>query len=463
MPHNTPPTVPGVPLAGNALDFRRNPVAVLQDGYDRFGPIFSIRLGPMKAAVLIGPEMNRFFYRQTDRLLSQSAVYQQFVPIFGRGFTLAVPRAEYLEQRAILAPAFQPQRMPGYVATMVRRTNEWLAALGDAGAFDLMELEQLAIRTTSSALMGEAFYRDMGADFGPLYHDVVRGIDVMLPPWLPLPRFRRRDRARETLRRRIRALVEARRASADAHDDFLQQMALARYTDGSLIPLPTLESMIMFLVFSASESTPLQAGWTLIHLLQAPAYLDRVRAEIDAVLADGPPEALDPAALGRLRQTEWAIKESVRLRPMTTMLWRKTVQTYTIGDYTVPAGWITIISPAITHRLSTLYTNPETYDPDRFAPDRAEARGVPYALSGFGGGEHACPGVSFAFNFMKVVLAMLLDKYTLELVNPNPQPDYSSAITRPEAPCLVRYRRRPSSAARLRQPSRQNHQFAPRS
>ncbi len=443
MPRITPPAVPGLPLVGNALQFRKNPVGVLQEGYQRFGPVFSIRLGPMPAAVLIGPEMNRFFYTQTDHLLSMSEVYQAFVPIFGEGFTLAVEHEEYKEQRAILAPAFQPQRLPAYVETMITRVKEWLDTLGPYGTFDLTEsFEQLAIRTTSSALMGDDFYRRMGTDFGQLYRDVVRGIEVMLPPNLPLPRFRRRDRARKILHQRIHHLILERQANPGQHTDFLQHMAEARYSDGRPVPIGKLESMIMFLVFSASESTPLQASWALIHLLQHPTYLERVLGEMGSVLGPQALETLSPETLAHLQHTEWAIKESERLRPMTTMLWRKAVEPFDIQGYHIPKGWVTIICPAVTHRLAEIFPDPSVYDPERFGPGRAEDRQTPFALSGFGGGRHKCPGVTFAYHFMKVIFALLLERYTLTLVNPDPQPDYSSAIARPESPCLVRYRER---------------------
>lgn len=439
----TPPPVPGLPLIGNAVQFRQNPVNVLREGYERFGSVFSIRLGPMKAAVLIGPENNHFFYDETDHRLSMSDVYQAFVPIFGEGFTLAVAHDEYREQRAILQPAFQPQKMPDYLKTMTAKTAAWLDKLGPYGAFDLVEaFEQLAIRVTAASLMGDDFLNQMGEDFGLLYRDVVRGIEVMLPHNLPIARFRRRDRARKILQDRIRALIAERRAHPQGHDDFLQQLVEARYSNGELVPDGKLESMILFLVFSASESTPLQAGWALIHLLQNPNYLARVLAEQNQVLGDKAITSLSINTLPQLQQLEWALKESERLLPMTTMLWRKTVEEYQIGEYRVPKGWITIICPAVSHRLGSVFTNPDLYDPDRFSSQRSEDRRTPFSLAGFGGGSHKCPGVSFAFNFMKVLFSLLLERYTLELTVPDPQPDYGSSIARPPSPCLVHYKQR---------------------
>lgn len=438
----TPPAVPGNLFLGNALDFRKNPIALLKRGYELHGPIFSIRLGPMKAAVTLGPEHQKVFFTAPEGRLSMAKVYKAFVPIFGDGFTLAAPPAEYKEQRAILQPIFTPQKMQEHVEVMRRETLRWLERLGDEGEFELCEeLEQLCLHIVACAVMGYDFRARMGDDFFRLYRDVVNGIDFVLPPYLPLPRFRRRDRARRILHSRIRTMIEERRASPTGHGDFFQTLAEAKYSNGEPVPVERLESMTLFFVFSASESTPLQAGWALIHLLQHPDYLRRVLEEVETVV-NGREEPITPEALDRLERMEWALKESERLRPMTTMLWRATEVPYDVGDYHVPKGWITIISPALTHRLPSVFPNPETYEPDRFGPERAEDRRTPYALAGFGGGHHHCPGMRFAYNLMKTIFGLLLQRYTLELVNPDPQPDFSTTITRPQAPCRLRYRAR---------------------
>ncbi len=54
------------------------------------------------------------------------------------------------------------------------------------------------------------------------------------------------------------------------------------------------------------------------------------------------------------------------------------------------------LSPVFTHRMASLWRDPERFDPERFAPHRAEHEAHPYAFVPFGGGAHACLGLSFA-------------------------------------------------------------------
>jgi sterol 14-demethylase len=441
MAVRTPPLVPGVPLVGNAPAFRRDPIELLRRGLDTFGPIFSIRLGPRRAAVIIGPEHQQFFFGETDRALTMPEVYRAFVPIFGEGFTLAAEPGEYREQRAILQPAFAPQRLGGYIEVFVRETDAWLDGLGSEGELELVDaIEKLSLEMIAAALMGDDFRRLMGADFWQLYRDVVRGLDFVLPPFLPLPRFRRRDRARRLLHKRIGTIIGDRRADPGGHDDFLQALAEAHYSDGREVPVSTLQSMILFLVFSAAESTPLQASWTLILLLQQPDYLASVVEENGPLLAAnaGP---TGPDVVRRMHRLHWAILETERMRPMITMLWRYNREAYDLGGYHVPQGWSTVICPPLAHRLPHVFADPDRYDPERFSPGRAEHRQAVLNLVSFGGGAHHCPGMAFARSLTTVMLSRLVDRFELRLSGSAPGADFSNSITRPGR-CLVRYRRR---------------------
>ena len=158
---------------------------------------------------------------------------------------------------------------------------------------------------------------------------------------------------------------------------------------------------------------------------------------------DGLPE-LDLAAVRRLNRLEWALKETERLQASIRIIVRYTQSDYEIGGYHVPRGWLTMISPAVSHRLPDVFADPERYDPERFAPDRAEDRKMANSLIGFGGGLHRCLGVHFAYTSMKVILTLLLQRYELELVDQAPVSVPGPAINRPRKPCLVRYRRRRS-------------------
>ena len=64
--------------------------------------------------------------------------------------------------------------------------------------------------------------RNKVCEFRPLYEDLAKGMDFVLPPNLPLPRFRRRDAARKKLTALLRPLIKERLAHSGRFHDFLQ-------------------------------------------------------------------------------------------------------------------------------------------------------------------------------------------------------------------------------------------------
>jgi sterol 14alpha-demethylase len=206
--------------------------------------------------------------------------------------------------------------------------------------------------------------------------------------------------------------------------------------------------LALMTVFTAYITTAAQTSWTLIQLLQHPRYLTTVRDEQEVVLGNRA-ENINLETLSRLERLEWAIKETERLQPVMSHYARYNTQSYDLGGYHIRRGWLTFVCPAVSHRLPEVFSNPEMYDPTRFSEDRAEDRKQPYSLIGFGAGLYKCPGASFGSNEMKCILSLLLQRFTLELADPNPGRNFEMGVMRPNPPCMVNYRPRSAHRAPL--------------
>jgi len=85
-----------------------------------------------------------------------------------------------------------------------------------------------------------------------------------------------------------------------------------------------------------------------------------------------------------------------------------------IGGYHIPARSTVILSPYVTQRHAGVWPDPETFDPDRFLPDRSAGR-PRFAWFPFLGGPHQCIGQEFAMMEAIPVVAMLAQSYRLRL------------------------------------------------
>ncbi len=436
----TPPVVPGAkPGLGHLIEFGRNRPALIMRGLEEVGRVFTIKLGPQNVAVLIGPEHHRVFFTETDKKLNIATPYKFLRAAFGEVLFIA-GHDEYLRQRPFVTQAFRREKMVHYIEVMNREVQKWLDSLGDEGTFEVVEtMGRLAQDVAGNALMGERFQREAGREFWDLYADLSKGIDPVLPPNLPLPKFWRRDRARQKMAAIMRPILDERRANPDQHDDFLQDFVNARYKDtDEPIEDEVLLNLMLGLMFAGHETTSGQAAWNVILLLQHPEYLALVREEIDRLAPYG--TAIDGKVMHSLTHMNYAITETERLRPSADILMRDVDEDIEIGGYYIPAGWRVMLGGEVAHRLPDLFDEPDYYDPLRFAPERAEDKADRYSLIGFGGGGHKCTGMNFANNEISVISALLLQQFDLELLTPKPGVQRGTGANRP-TPTTIRYRR----------------------
>jgi sterol 14-demethylase len=431
--------VRGLPLLGSLLEWRRDHLGVFMRAYQQHGPVFSIQLGPMKGTVLVGPEYHEFFFKEVDRTLSVPELYRFVVPMFGDVLMAATDQDRRRRHVALLQSAFQGGRLATYTELMAQEVHAWLDGLGDRGEFDLWDsVEPLVMRIAASALMGPEI-RARVEEFRPLLVDLARGMEFILPPNLPLPKFYRRDRARRLLTEMLRPVLAERRRAPGARADFLQTLVddAALRAEGDDVQV----GMALCTMFTGYITTAAQACWALVQLLRNPGYLVDMVAELDAAPSgpDGCPHAGPATAAPRL---EWAVKESVRLRPVMGHYARTNARDYELDGFLLRRGWLTMLCPGVAHRLPEVFADPERYDPYRFAPGRAEDKRHPHALIGFSGGFYRCPGQAFGSSEVKALLAGLLSRFELAPLDAEPAADFDLGVTRPRSPCIIRYQRR---------------------
>lgn len=444
MTRPAPPRLEGGwPWIGHALEFHRRPVELLRRGRERHGEIFSIVLAGKRVTVFTGPSANATFFKAPDDQLSAKEAYQFTVPIFGRGIAYDASPEVMGEQLAFVFPALRDERLQAYAGFMEEEVRRYVEAWGETGEVDLLDAaNDLTVFIASRCLVGREFREKLSAEFARLYGELEEGINLIafLKPDLPLPSFRRRDRARLQMVERISSIIVDRRARGVEGEDFLATLMTARYRDGRALTEEEITGLLLTLIFAGQHTSAVLAAWTGVLLLEHPEFLPAIQEEQEEVFGSEGEVSLD--RLRRLPLLERAIKEAERMRPPLVMLMRAVRRELEYGGFAIAPGGLAMVSPAVSHRLPEVFADPDRYDPDRFGPGREEDRQAPYALLGFGGGRHRCIGQTFAYQQVKVLWSVLLREFELELALPRHEPDYATFVVGPRQPCRVRYRRR---------------------
>jgi cytochrome P450 len=117
----------------------------------------------------------------------------------------------------------------------------------------------------------------------------------------------------------------------------------------------------------------------------------------------------------KMRLAEYSFKEALRMYPPVVTINRCSMKSFTFKGYTVPANTMVALSPAFTHMMPEIWTEPGKFDPMRFSPERAEDKKHRFAWIPFGGGAHQCIGLNFAYIQMKSFVCQLLPRFEFSL------------------------------------------------
>jgi sterol 14-demethylase len=448
-----PPKMPGAfPLLGHMLEFGKNPFSYMMKLRNSLGEIGEFRMFHQKMVLMTGPEANEAFFRAPDTQLDQSQAYKIMTPIFGKGVVFDAPPHKKDQQLKMLMPVLRDKPMRGYAQIIVQEVDQMIANWGESGEVDLLEfMKELTIYTSSHCLLGDEFRYELNEEFAEIYHDLEKGVNPLafVFPYLPLPVFRRRDRARARLQELVTGIINKRAQKAEKSEDAFQMLIDAAYDDGSRLSPHEITGMLIGTIFAGHHTTAGTAAWTLLELAKRPQYMQEVLVELDSLFGDDGEVTFQ--SLREIPKLENVIKEVLRLHPPLIFLIRKVMQDFHFKDYTVKAGKYVCASPRVSHRIASIFPEPEKFDPERYSEARQEDA-QPFSWIAFGGGKHKCTGNAFAMLQLKAIISILLRRYTFEMIGDQDtyQDDFTQMVVQPVSPCRIRYvKRKPKVESKI--------------
>ncbi|CAN0593354.1 unnamed protein product, partial [Laminaria digitata] len=167
------------------------------------------------------------------------------------------------------------------------------------------------------------------------------------------------------------------------------------------MPAEQLRDELVTLALAGHETTATALSWTWLLLSQHPDVARRARQEVLRVAEDQP---INFSMLGQLQEVDRIVQESMRLYPPVWGLEREVRGDDQIAGQTAPKGDIVLMCQYSMHRDPRFWSNPEGFDPDRFLPERTQAR-PRFSYFPFGGGARICIGKAFAMMEAKLILA----------------------------------------------------------
>ena len=194
-----------------------------------------------------------------------------------------------------------------------------------------------------------------------------------------------------------------------------------------------LRDVVFNFVLAGRDTTASLLTWTVYRLMKHPSVYARCIEEIEAVLKTDPDGRLGYRGAASCTYLDAVLHEVLRLHPPVPNDMKYCADGDILPDGTVvPAGSTIAYRPYVFGRSSRLWENPDVFDPGRWHQKKIS----PYKFIAFNAGRRICLGRHSALMQAKIVLSVLLPKYTF---SPHRSyPDGVDPVWRPAAVLAMR-------------------------
>jgi cytochrome P450 len=396
-----------------------DPLPVLLSAYERFGPIFTLRLLHSRVVFMLGPEANHFVtVSGTENFHWREGSFGDLIPLLGNGL-LTIDDGYHDQARATMMPAFHREQVAASVEAMIAEATPLIEALSPGQVVDIYEwMRGLAMRIAMRALLGlDPDEADKGAAAAENFERALEfyGIEFaarfLRGPGSP---WRKMITARKVLDEIVFAeIVERRRAPESGRLDVLSLLLEVRDESGQGFTDREVRDQVMTLMFAGHDTSTSTLTFMMYELARRPDVIEKLQAEQDQVLGGGVP---DIDKLEReMPYLEMVLDEVLRLYPPAWIGPRRVVKDFEFNGEFVPKGAYFAYCSWASHRIPEVFPEPEAFIPERFTRERKAA--LPHgAYVPFGGGQRICIGKRFGQTEVKLVATMLLQRLRLDVL-----------------------------------------------
>jgi cytochrome P450 family 110 len=332
-------------------------------------------------------------------------------PVVGQNSLILLSGEAHRRARSVLTPPFRGELMRCYVDLIADAAKDKIAALQPG---DQLMVGEAAEAITLDVVIRVVFGvtdRSRRGEYARVTTQLLRSGSavLMLVPWL------RRDIAgrgpwarliafRAQLDRLLSEQIEERRGSGEHGGDVLGLILDATDDEGNVLSDDVLRDQLRTMLAAGHETSSTSLAWALYHIHRDESIRSRVLQELSATATPG-----EIAALPYLGAV---IQESLRVHPTVPIVLRRLTGPLTVAGVSCAAGDIVGIALPALHFNPDVWTDPDSFDPERFL----DTKPSPFQYAPFGGGYRRCIGAGFAHNELAVAIGTIMK--TLELRAP---------------------------------------------
>lgn len=350
-------------------------------------------------------------------------------PLLGQG-VISSSGSIWAHQRKIISPEFYPDKVKGMMGLIVEATTSMLASWEDrinssGGTAEITvdeDLRSLSADIISRAAFGSSYSlgKDIFSKLRDLQQLMAKTLFIGIPGsrYMPTKNNFEIRRLEKEINSMILRVVEA-RMTAKHENDFLQKIleGARTFVENDRTANIDTEKLIVdnckTMYFAGHETTATTAAWSLMLLAAYPDWQARARVEVLEVYGGRIPAADD---LRNMKVLTMIIQETLRLYPPAVFVTRAALEDARLKDIQVPKGLDIQIPVPLLHQNPDFWgPDAHRFNPERFANGTGAACKAQHAYMPFGFGARVCLGQYFAMVELKVILSLILYKFSFSL------------------------------------------------
>lgn len=431
LPHG-----PQTPSLLQTVQLIARPTKFLDTCRERYGELFTTRVLGLNSPPVVffgNPQAIQEIFALPSSKLDFRKATHVFEPLMGEQSIVLQEGRSHQRLRQLMVPPFCGDRIKSYTHLIGEITQQSIAGWTVGSTVSIQNLmPEITLRIILQVVFGiraGSRYQQLEKLLSSLLDDITTPWYSSLfffPPlqqdfgaWSPWGNFLRRRQQIDSL---IYAEITERRLQTDtSRTDILSLLISARDENGQPMSDVELRDQLVSLLLLGYETTAAVLTWAFYWIHSSPSVLEKLYAELDAWGDDTEPEAI-----AQLPYLTAVCSETLRVNPIALICTpRRTLEPLQLAGYHFDTGTILIPCIYLAHRSPEVFPDAKQFKPERFLNQKF----LPYEYLPFGGGVRGCIGMAFSMLEMKLVLATILSRYQLALIQPRPVQPVRRGIT----------------------------------
>ncbi|KAG0621476.1 hypothetical protein M758_3G022900 [Ceratodon purpureus] len=444
-----PPSPAGAwPIVGHFALLGKQPHVSMANLANKYGAIYSLRLGSIPAIVVSSPELAREVLQVQDKAWASRPtrlIQAEYFSYNHKGISFAqyTPMWRLLRKIATLE-LFTAKRLEASHALREEEMQHMIrsimqnAKLGTTvnvkSKLSMMVGNQIFRMVLNRRLSGEEGDQDAESlEFRYIVQEMQQKKGLFMPgdfvSWLRPFDIGGIEKHIKAVQRRWDAFLDkvlheheekqGKGAIAESDKDMVDVLLHTMHTqdpkESVRLDVDNIKATVMSILAAGVDTSIVTTEWGMSELVRNPHVLQKLTSELDAVV--GRDRMVQETDIPKLKYLQAVIKEVFRLHPPAPLLLpHESLQDTQISGYHVPAGTRLFIHVHAMGRSPAVWTNPLEFDPERFVNEpEIDLRGTDFRLIPFGSGRRACPAITLGTVSVQWTTAMLVQAFEWSL------------------------------------------------